>query len=152
MTKKIMIYIIYAIWIIILVFNTICLFITWKNSLILGDLYYCDNNDKQYIKENVEIDYDFDYISVGHIFHGEYRVMAIRKNFIIFPNLISGTETIIQTYKNETSKIYSYFEEKSKSANKIDINIFYLPYISIYIICGISYPFIRKQLNNLTDI
>lgn len=149
MSKKVAIYIIYIIWILVLFFNTIFLFLTWKNSRILGNLYYCDNSDKQYIKENIKVDYDFDYISVGLVYHGDYRIIAIKKNFISFPNIISGTETLVQIHEYEKSKIYNYFEKKAENSNKISINMLYIPFITIYIICGFLYFPIRKQLEQL---
>lgn len=149
MLKKIVIYIIYTIWLVSLIFNTIFVFITWENTLVLGQLYYCSEQDKNYIRQNIDIDYDFDYISVGLTFHNDYRIIAVKKNFICLPNIITGTETIIQINQKGTSEVYNYFEQKLENTEKISENIFYEIHLIIYIVCGISYIFIKKQLDRL---
>lgn len=153
MFKRVIIYIIYTIWILILTVNTIFLFLTWKNTLLIGNLYKCNDYDKKYVKENADIDYDFDYISVGMVFDDDYRVIAVKKNFINFPNIISGTDIIVQVIESEEwkidNKVYNYFDEKLESAQKVDENMFYTPLIIIYIICGILYIFIKRQLDQL---
>lgn len=148
MKEKIYI-IIYILLICIISVNTICVFMTFKTSLSIGDLYYCSEKDKEYIKRKININYDFDYVYAADVFSKDYRVVVVKKNLIIFPNILSGVEIISQEYGSKDSEIYKYVEEKMQRNDLVKISKFYIPFIIIYIITILLYIFINNKYKKL---
>lgn len=132
----------FIVWIAILIINTICIGITFVNWLQCGPLYKCTINEKEYISKKLNLDYDFDYILV-HDNHLENRVIAISKNKFPFFNLLSGAKTILK--REDNPQLYEELMTKYQHSDLIEMPDVYTPYIVIYILCGLSYFFIRKH-------
>lgn len=132
--------------IVIIFFNMLFIFITFKNSHSIANLYKCSEKEKEYIKNRINMNYDFDYIYVQDN-HLANQVMVVVKNKIPFINVYNGTQILVK--KKENVDLFSYIKTIYEKGKLIDSLTLYRPFIitiAISILLYLCINYIKQKL------